>query len=174
MEFQITTILPKLFTATFLSLISKMDNLQGLKDYRPICLIGSLYKILSKVLAVKLKRVIVKVICPFQSNFITGRQILDGVLVIKHIIDLVKKRKDECLLFKVDFKKAYNFVSWDFLIYMLRHMGFDQRWITWMQVCICSSTMPVLVKGSPTEEFQMHKGLKTRQSVIDFSVSYCY
>ena len=57
-EFQITGVLPKAITASFLALIPKVNNPQDLKEYRPICLIGCLYKILSKVLASRLKKVI--------------------------------------------------------------------------------------------------------------------
>ncbi|MCI51116.1 transposon TX1 putative protein, partial [Trifolium medium] len=57
-EFHISAHLPKAFTASFLALIPKKDHPQVLSDYRPICLVSSLYKILSKVLASRLKKVL--------------------------------------------------------------------------------------------------------------------
>lgn len=167
-EFQITGVLPKAITASFLALIPKVNNPQNLKEYRPICLIGCLYKILSKVLASRLKKVIAKLISPCQSAFISGRQILDGVLMINEVVDLAKRRKDECLLFKVDFEKAYDSVSWSFLTYMLNRMGFDKRWIGWIQACVFSSSMSVLVNGSPTDEFTAHKGLRQGDPLSPF------
>ncbi|RZB71032.1 LINE-1 retrotransposable element ORF2 protein [Glycine soja] len=161
-------VLPKAITASFLALIPKVNSPQNLKEYRPICLIGCLYKILSKVLASRLKKVIAKLISPCQSAFISGRQILDGVLMINEVVDLAKRRKDECLLFKVDFEKAYDSVSWSFLTYMLNKMGFDKRWIGWIQACVFSSSMSVLVNGSPTDEFTAHKGLRQGDPLSPF------
>jgi hypothetical protein len=112
--------------ASFLTLTPKKDHLQELFDYRPICLIGSMYKILSKLLANRLKRVLGKLISNCQSTFLPHRQILDGAVVLNELLDLAKRRKDECLLFKVNFERAYNTVSWQFLECMMVKMGFSE------------------------------------------------
>jgi hypothetical protein len=114
-EFHEKATLPKVVTASFFTLIPKKDHPQDLFDYRPICLIGSLYKILSKILANRLKKVLGKLISSCQSAFLPQRQILDGLLVLNEVIDLAKRRKDNCPLFKVDFERAYDTVSWGFL-----------------------------------------------------------
>ncbi|GAU47952.1 hypothetical protein TSUD_06860 [Trifolium subterraneum] len=100
-EFHKNAVLPKAITASFLALIPKKDHPQALSDYRTICLVSSLYKILSKVLAVRLKKVMAKLISEVQSAFLPNRQILDGVLVVNELIDLAKRRKDKCLFFKI-------------------------------------------------------------------------
>jgi hypothetical protein len=107
-EFYANAFLPKAMTASFLTLIPKKDHPQELFDYRPICLIGSLYKVVSKVLANCLKSVLGKLISKCQSAFLPHRQILDGVVVLNEIIDLAKRRKNACFLFKVDFERAYE------------------------------------------------------------------
>ncbi|GAU22344.1 hypothetical protein TSUD_106720 [Trifolium subterraneum] len=107
-EFHGNAFLPKAVTASFFTLIPKKDHPQDLFDYRPICLIGSLSKKISKLLANRLKRVLGKLISNCQSAFLPHRQILYGVVVINEIIDLAKRRKDNCLLFKVDFERAYD------------------------------------------------------------------
>ncbi|GAU42970.1 hypothetical protein TSUD_188430 [Trifolium subterraneum] len=96
-EFHNNAHLPKVVTASFLTLVPKKDHPQDLFDYRPICLIGSLYKILAKLLANRLKKVLGKLISNCQSAFLPQRQILDGVVVLNEIIDLAKKRKDDAL-----------------------------------------------------------------------------
>lgn len=118
-----------------------------------------MYKIVAKLLAVRFKSVLGKVISRCQSAFLPGRQILDGVVVVIEMIDLVKKRKDECLLLKMDFEKAYNSVSWNFLDYMLGRLGFNSMWRKWMKVCVVSGSISVLVNSSLTEDFGMKKGL---------------
>ena len=69
--------------STFLVLILKKGNVEDIKDYRPISLLGGLYKILAKVLGNRLRRVIDKVVSPSQNVFMEGRQILDVTLIVK-------------------------------------------------------------------------------------------
>ncbi|MCH86516.1 LINE-1 reverse transcriptase like, partial [Trifolium medium] len=167
-EFHNKAFLPKAITASFLVLVPKKDHLQSLTDYRPICLVSSLYKILSKVLADRLKKVLGKVISKLQSAFIPNRQILDGVLVVNELLDLAKRRKDKCLFFKVDFERAYDTVNWNFLDYMLGRMGFAGEWRSWIRACIFQSSMSVLVNGSPTEDFVVGKGLRQGDPLSPF------
>ncbi|PNX71591.1 cysteine-rich receptor-like protein kinase, partial [Trifolium pratense] len=148
-EFHEKVALPKVVTASFFILIPKKDHPQDLFDYRPICLIGSLYKILSKVLANRLKKVLGKLISSYQSAFLPQRQILDGVLVLNEVIDLAKRRKDNCLLVKVDFERAYDTINW----------GFSEGWLKWMRACIFESSISILVNGRPIEDFKVGRGL---------------
>ncbi|CAJ2651715.1 unnamed protein product [Trifolium pratense] len=167
-EFHEKALLPKALTASFLTLIPKKDHPQDLFDYRPICLIGSLYKILSKILANRLKRVLGKLISKCQSAFLPQRQILDGVVVLNEVMDLAKRSKDSCMLFKVDFERAYDTVSWGFLERMMIKMGFSEGWLNWMRACIFQSSMSVLVNGSPTEDFIIGRGLRQGDPLSPF------
>jgi hypothetical protein len=159
-KFHENAVLPKAVTTSFLTLIPKKDHPQVLFDYHHICLIGSLYKILSKILANRLKIVLGKVISTCQSAFLLNRQILDGVVVLNELIDLAKRSKDECFLFKVDFERAYDSVSWSFLECMMIKMGFQEGWLKWMRACIFQSSMSILVNGSPTADFKVGRGLR--------------
>ena len=64
------------------------------------------------------------------------------------------------MVFKVDYKKEYDSVSWDFLIYMMRRLGFCPKWIQWMVGCLRSASISVLVNGSPSSEFIPQRGLR--------------
>jgi hypothetical protein len=103
--------LTKGLNATFIALITKVDSPQRLNDFRPISLVGSLYKILAKVLANRLRLVIGSVISESQTTLVKDRQILDGILIANEIVDEAQKSKKELLLFKVDFEKAYDSVD---------------------------------------------------------------
>lgn len=72
---------------------------------------GCLYKILAKLLASRLKKVIGQLVSIEYSIFISGRNILDGVLMENENIDLAKREKRRCLALKVDFEKAFDNVS---------------------------------------------------------------
>ena len=77
---------------TFLVLLLKKGWAEDLGDYRPISLLGGLYKLLAKVLANRLKKVIGKVVSPDQNAFVIGRQILDASLIANEVIDSWQKR----------------------------------------------------------------------------------
>jgi hypothetical protein len=119
-----------------------------------------LYKLIAKVLAARLAKVIGGLIPNTQSAFIKGRQLVDGVVVINEVIDYAKRSGKDCIVLKVDFEKAYDSVDWGFLDYMLMRFGFGEKWRLWMKACIGSGSMSVLVNGSPTEEINIRRGLK--------------
>jgi hypothetical protein len=97
--------------STFIALVPKVASAQKLNDFRPISLVGSLYKILAKVLANRLRLVVGNVISETQTAFVKDRQILDGILIANEVVDEARKLNKELLLFKVDFEKAYDSVD---------------------------------------------------------------
>lgn len=99
------------FSCFFVTLIPKVDCPSQLGDFTPISLVRSLYKILSKVLVSRLSSVMDKPISPNQFVFLKGRLLVDGVVIMNELVVLVKHSRKYCLLFKVDFEKACDFVS---------------------------------------------------------------
>jgi hypothetical protein len=167
-EFHRNGRLTKGINSTFIALIPKVDSPQRLNDFRPISLMGSLYKILSKVLANRLRSIMQSVISDSQSAFIKGRQILDGILVANEVVDETRKCNKELLLFKVDFEKAYDSIDWAYLDEVMILMGFPTLWRKWIKECIGTSSAFVLVNGSPTAEFQLERGLRQGDPLSPF------
>ena len=146
--------------ATFLVLIPKKQNVEDLKDLRPISLVGGLYKILAKVLANRIKRVLGKVISSVQSAFVEGRQILDAVLIANEAVDTIIRRKESGIVCKLDIEKAYDHLSWEFLFQVLDKMGFGKRWVNWVKWCVSTASFSILINGSPAGFFQNSRGLR--------------
>ncbi|GKB28026.1 RNA-directed DNA polymerase, eukaryota, reverse transcriptase zinc-binding domain protein [Tanacetum coccineum] len=146
--------------SSFITLIPKVTNPIHVNEYWPISLIGIRYKIIAKVLANKLSKVINNIVSPEQTTCIASRQILDGPLILSEVIDWYKKRKKKMLLFKIDFEKAFDSVSWRYLDFMLCNLGFGITWRTWIKACLGSSHTSILVNGSPTSEFNVRRGLR--------------
>ncbi|XP_058732732.1 uncharacterized protein LOC131604303 [Vicia villosa] len=167
-EFSSKANLPKAVSASFLALVPKADNPQFLGEYRPIRLVGCLYKIIAKLLANRLKKVVGKLVSQTQTAFIPGRQIQDGVLVLNEVLDYAKRFKRKCMVLKVDFEKAYNNVNWKFLLDTLRRFGFGVRWVRWIEACVCNASLSVLINGSPTADFFMEKGLRQGDPLSPF------
>ena len=145
--------------ATFLVLVPKKGGPEDLKDYRPISLVGGLYKRLAKVLANRLKGCLSKVISKAQNAFVEGRQILDAMLVANEVFDSVVRGNSSAIMCKLDLEKAYDHVNRSFLISMLTKMGFGKRWIRWISWCISLTSFFVMINGSPFGFFQSSRGL---------------
>ena len=127
---------PKGTNASFITLVPKVVNPQHLNDFRSISLVECVYKIVSKILSSRLKRVLNKVIDLRQTASLEGRGLLDSVLVANETIEKVKRKKKECVVFKVGYEKAYDSVSWEFIYYMLERLGFCGKWIEWIKNCL--------------------------------------
>ncbi|GJZ97705.1 RNA-directed DNA polymerase, eukaryota [Tanacetum coccineum] len=117
-----------------------------------------------------------------QSAFVAGRQILDGPFILNEVLDWCKRKKKKALFFKVDFAKAYDSVRWDFLLDVLEAFGFGSTWCTWIRGISDFAKASLLVNGSPSDEFHIHRGLKQGelneelfqgiQSTEDFGLIY--
>ena len=124
-EFHWNGKLSKGINSTFIALLPKVQSLQKLNDFRSVSLVGSLYKILAKFLANRLWFVVDSVISEAQIVFVKDRKILDGNLIANEVVDEARKFKNELLLFKVDFEKAYDLVDWRYLDAVMRNISFQ-------------------------------------------------
>ncbi|GKD78976.1 RNA-directed DNA polymerase, eukaryota [Tanacetum coccineum] len=155
-------------SSSFVALIPKVLDPKVVSDYRPISLIGSLYKVITKILASRLSMVISDLISDVQSAFLPNRQILDGPFIINEILARCKAKKQQAMIFKVDFAKAYDSIRWDFLDDVLASFGFGSKWRSWIRGSLSSGRASILVNGSPTTEFHLHRGLKQGDPLAPF------
>ncbi|GKC32682.1 RNA-directed DNA polymerase, eukaryota, reverse transcriptase zinc-binding domain protein [Tanacetum coccineum] len=126
------------------------------------------YQKLSSLLANRLVVVLGSLVNEVQSAFVADRQILDGPFILNEIFQWCKSKKEQSLVFKVDFEKAYDSVQWDYLDDILRKFSFGDKWRVWIQNCLHSSRGSVIVIGSLTEEFHFYKGLKQGDPLSPF------
>ncbi|GLU18296.1 hypothetical protein SLE2022_346020 [Rubroshorea leprosula] len=103
--------LVKGLNASCITLIPKTENPTSLKEFRLISLVGCLYKILAKVLANKLRKVISKVISTSQFAFMEARHLIDSVLALNELVHDMKVKKMKSIIFKANFEKAFDSVD---------------------------------------------------------------
>ncbi len=145
---------------SFIALVPKIEGAKAAGDFRPICLLNGIQKIISKVLANRLGRVLGDIISPSQTAFLKGRSILDSFVTASELVNWGSKVKAECVGIKVDFEKAYDRVNWKFLLKVLRWLGANQLWCGWIEQCIINAKIAVLVNGSPTKWIKTKRGLR--------------
>ena len=136
--------------STFLVLILKREGAEDLKDFKPISLVGGLYKLIAKVLANRLKKVMNSLVNSAQDVFVEGRQILDAPLIANKVIDSIMSRKEMSVICKLDIEMAYNKINWNFIVKVLKRMSFWEKWIGWIRWCISVASLFILINGSPT------------------------
>ena len=122
------------------------------KNFRPISLCNILYKIFSKVLANRLKRVIPHLISEHQSSFIKCRLITHNIMVAFETLNYMKNHnsgKKGFMALKLDMSKAYDQVEWSFLREVMKRMGFNDKWVELVMECVSTVTYSLLINGEP-------------------------
>ena len=155
--------LPNSLNHTFITLIPKTKNPENVTEYRPISLCNVLYKIFSKVLANRLKRVLPQIISEHQSAFIKGRLITDNSLVAFETLHYMKNHNSgnsSYMALKLDMSKAYDRVEWSFLKDVMIKMGFNDRWVALIMECISSVTYSLLINGEPFGNIKPSRGIR--------------
>lgn len=123
-------------------------------------MLGSVYKIIAKLLAERLKRVMGKLVAGNQNAFIKSRQISDAALVANECVDYLNRKGIKEVVCKSDLEKAYDHVNWECLLNILKVMNFGERWIKWIKTCISTVKFSVLVNGNPVGVFSSQRGLR--------------
>lgn len=141
-------------------LLPKKEEAEGVTDYRPISLIHSIAKILSKLMALRLRSNMRTLISTNQSAFIKGRSIHDNFLYIRNLSRRYHRTQWPMLLFKLDITKAFGSVRWDYLMTLLQHHGFPQRWREWVAALLSTSTSQVLLNGILGTKIPHGRGLR--------------
>ena len=159
---------------TIILLIPKVERPQKVTDLRPISLCNVVYKVISKVLANRLRGVLPDIITPNQSAFVPGRLISDNILIVYELTHYLLNKREGNLGYaaiKLDRSKAYDRVEWCFLEKMMQHLGFNEQWISLIMECVTTVKYQVKVNGELTNSFTPGRGL--RQGIPYLSI-YSY
>jgi hypothetical protein len=96
-------------------LLLKSREATTIQQYMHICLLNVSFKIFTKVATNRISQVATKVISPTQTTFLPGRNIMEGVIVLHETIHEMHRKKQDGLIFKIEFKKVYDKINWSFV-----------------------------------------------------------
>ncbi|XP_027156573.1 uncharacterized protein LOC113757588 [Coffea eugenioides] len=153
--------IPRNFMATSIVLLPKVEHPQDFTQFRPISLCNFANKIISKLLSERLAKILPRLISPQQSGFVKGRQIADNFLLAQELVsDITRSNRGGNVVIKLDMMKAYDRVSWPFLLQVLRRFGFSETWIDMIWRLVSNVWFSVLVNGAPQGFFKSSRGLR--------------
>jgi hypothetical protein len=146
--------------AATMILIPKKVGAETAKVYRPINLITFFAKLVAKIQARRLQPRMNELVSPAQSAFIKGRVIHDNFTLVKGLARSYFLKKNPALLLKLDIEKAFDSVSWEFMLEVLQEKGFGVKWRNWITVLLATASTRVLINGELTETIWHHRGLR--------------
>ena len=118
-----------------LNLIPKANkDLRHLKNWRPVTILNTDYKILTKVLANRLQPLLEKIITSDQVGYIKGRQITENIRIINDIMSYTDLKHISGFIALIDFEKAFDSVEWPFLLKTLKAFNFGNNFLHWIKI----------------------------------------
>eukprot|EP00253_Pinus_taeda_P019258 PITA_19258 len=142
--------------------IVKQDILQAQTPdrFRPIALCNVVYKIISKVVANRLKPLLPALVLGEKLGYVEGRQILNNIIQAHEVVHSLTSKKKAGMIMQLDIAKAYDKLNWNYIRKVLIAFGFDHNWVRWILALITSSSFSILINGSPSENLTLSIGLR--------------
>lgn len=147
-------------TSGTIALIFKTRDRADLSNWRPITLLNVSYKILAKAMQIHLQPLLKDVISPEQSAFLPFHHILGNILLQYETVEWAKNSNQDLIFLKLDFTKAYDVVSWDFLLGVMKKLGIPDSFSHIVMMLLQDASASVLINGQPTPPFLIRRGVR--------------
>ncbi|PKU87848.1 putative mitochondrial protein [Dendrobium catenatum] len=152
--------MPMGIKSTALALIPKTKHAASFADFRPIAHCNVIYKIVSKIIANRLKPIMPSIVKNTQSGFIKTRISTDNIILAQEILSYAAKGKKNVFCAKFDIRKAFDTVSREFILARLHQKGFPAVFINWVKNCIIDVNFLIVIKGALDGFFPSSAGLR--------------
>ncbi|KAK9931811.1 hypothetical protein M0R45_019074 [Rubus argutus] len=149
------------FNSGLIILIPKVEHADSITQFRPIALTNFVFKIIPKILALRLSSIASRIISPQQHAFVAGRNISDCILMTSECFNLLESKcHGGNVAIKVDITKAFDTLSWEFLLHVLQAFGFHSTFVLWVRALLLSAKLSLSINGRPVGYFSCGRGVR--------------
>ena len=159
-EFKNLDRLPDSFRVGIVSLLFKKGDRTDLRNWRPITLLNFDLKLFSKILSFRMSTVLEDLIHPDQACAVPGRRITDSLVLVRDAICFARDRNIWLIVLNLDFEKAFDRVSHQYLFQVLRKMGFPGRFVEWVGLLYRDISSKIRVNGHFTKAINIRSGVR--------------
>jgi hypothetical protein len=131
-----------------------------LSNWRPISLTNSDYKLMAKCLALRLSNVLTSVVHENQVGCVKGRKVSTMIRLIDDTIEMMNSTNKPGILLAVDYKRAFDSISKDFIIWAFKRFGFGDYFVRWIQVLTANTESCINYLGWLSESFPVNSGIR--------------
>ena len=145
-----------------ITLIHKGKQLtrDNLNNWRPISLANTDYKLLAKLLAIRLSSVISNLISEDQVGFMKGRNIAHIIRTIEDVLSYLDHKQKPGILFALDYKAAFDTISKEFILWSFERFNFGNTYVNWVKTLMKNTNSCVSYMGWLTETFEIQAGIR--------------
>lgn len=140
-------------------MIPKKEVSVQVADFRPISVMNVVPKLISKILANRLRDFLPTLISPAQTVFIRGRQISENFNTTRALLHHISSSGRQACFIKLDFAKAFDSINWSFLSRVMLARGFPTKWIQWIEALLNTASSRIVMNGGESDLFKHKKGL---------------
>ena len=146
---------------------------QFLKNWRPLTLLDTVYKIASGTIANRMKTTLDHIINKDQTGFIKGRSIVENLRVIYDVMKFTEEQKIPGLIMLIDFEKAFDSLSWNFLHKSLKYLNFGESIRQWIKVFYKDISSAIIQSGKISSFFKIGRGCRQGDPLSPYLFIIC-